>query len=35
MFKDTGQERLYDRIWDQIIDNANNNGGIIEDIKKN
>ena len=35
MFKDTGQERLYDRIWDQIIDNANNNGRIIEDIKKN
>ena len=32
MFKDAGQERLYDRIWDQIIDNANNNGGIIEDI---
>ena len=34
MFKDAEHERLYDRIWDQIIDNANNNGGIIKDIKK-
>ena len=35
MFKDVEQERLYDRIWGQIIDNADNNGGIIKDIKKN
>ena len=34
MFKDAKQERLYDRIWDQIIDNADNNSGIIKDIKK-
>ena len=34
MFKDAEQERLYNRIWDQIIDNADNNGGIIKDIKK-
>ena len=34
MFEDAEQERLYDRIWDQIIDNADNNGGIINDIKK-
>ena len=32
MFKDAEQERLYDRIWDKIIDNADNNGGIIKDI---
>ena len=35
MFKDAEQERLYDRIWDQIIDYADNNGGIIKDIKEN
>ena len=35
MFKDAEQERLYDKIWDQIIDNADNNGGLIKDIKKN
>ena len=34
MFKDAEQERLYDRIWDQIIDNVDNNDGIIKDIKK-
>ena len=34
MFKDAEQERLYDRIRDQIIDNADKNGGIIKDIKK-
>ena len=28
------QERLYDRIWDQIIDNVDNNK-TIKDIKKN
>ena len=31
IFKDA-QERLYDRICDQIIFNADNNGGIIKDI---
>ena len=34
MFKDAEQERLYDKIWDEIIDNVDNNGGIIKDIKK-
>ena len=34
MFKHAEQESLYDRIWDQIIDNADNNGRIIKDIKK-
>ena len=34
MFKDAEQERLYDRIWDQITDNADNNGGILKDTKK-
>ena len=33
IFKDTEQERLYDRIWDQIIDNIDNNK-TIKDIKK-
>ena len=33
IFKDVGQERLYDRIWDQIIDNIDNNK-TIKDIKK-
>ena len=33
IFKDAGQERLYDRIWDQIIDNIDNNKK-IKDIKK-
>ena len=32
MFKNAEQERLYDRIWDQIIGNAYNNGGIIKVI---
>ena len=35
MFKDAEQERLYDKIWDQIIDNVDNNGGVLKDIKKN
>ena len=34
IFKDAEQERLYDRIWDQIIDNIDNNK-TIKDIKKN
>ena len=34
MFKDVEQEKLYDRIWDEIIDNADNNGRLIKDIKK-
>ena len=33
IFKDAGQERLYDRIWDQIIDNIDNNKR-IKDITK-
>ena len=33
IFKDAEQERLYDRIWDQIIDNIDNNK-TIKDIKK-
>ena len=33
IFKDAGQERLYDRIWDHIIDNIDNNK-TIKDIKK-
>ena len=32
-FKDAGQERLYDRIWNQIIDNIDNNK-TRKDIKK-
>ena len=33
IFKDAEQERLYDRIWNQIIDNIDNNK-TIKDIKK-
>ena len=33
IFKDAEQERLCDRIWDQIIDNIDNNE-TIKDIKK-
>ena len=33
IFKDAEQERLYDRIWDQIIDNIDNNK-TLKDIKK-
>ena len=37
IFKDAEEERLYDRIWDQIIDNIDNidNNKTIKDIKKN
>ena len=34
MFKDAEQEKLYDRIWDQMIDNLDNNGGVLKDSKK-
>ena len=34
MFKDAEQEKLYNKIWDQIIDNVDNNGGILKNIKK-
>ena len=34
MLKNAEQERLYDKIWDKIIDNVDNNGGMIKDIKK-
>ena len=33
IFKDAEQERLYDKIWDQIINNIDNNK-TIKDIKK-
>ena len=33
MFKVAEQEKLYDKIWDQIIDNINNNKR-IKDSKK-
>ena len=33
IFKDAGQERLYDRIWNQVIDNIDNNK-TIKVIKK-
>ena len=33
MLKDAEQEKLYDKIWDQIIDNVDNNK-IIKDSKK-
>ena len=32
MFKDAEQETLYDKIWDQIIDNFDNNGGVLKNI---
>ena len=32
MFKDAEQERLYDKLCEQIIDNVNNNGGLLKDI---
>ena len=34
MFKDAEQEKLYNKIWDQIIDNVDNNGGLLKNIKK-
>ena len=34
MFKDAEQERLYDKTWDEITDNIDNNGGILKNIKK-
>ena len=30
MFKDAEQEKLYDKIWDEIIDNVDNNGVILK-----
>ena len=33
MFKDAEQEKLYDKMWDQIIDNVDNNN-VIKDSKK-
>ena len=32
MFKDAEQERLYDKIWDEVIDNVDNDGGILKNI---
>ena len=34
IFKDAEQEKLYEKIWDQIIDNADNNSWLIKDSKK-
>ena len=34
IFKDAEQEKLSDRIWDQIINNIDNNGGVLKDKKK-
>ena len=34
MFKDAEQERLYNKIWEEIIGNVDNNGGVLKDIKK-
>ena len=31
MFKNAEQEKLYDRIWDQIIDNIDDNGRVLID----
>ena len=33
MFKDAEQEKLYDKMWDQIIDNVDNNK-VIKDSRK-
>ena len=32
MFKDAEQEKLYSKIWDEIIDNVDNNGVILKNI---
>ena len=32
MFKDAEQERLYEKIWEQIIDNVNNGGWLLKDF---
>ena len=34
IFKDGEQEKLYYKIWDEIINNVDNNGGILKNIKK-
>ena len=34
MFKDAEQERLYDKIWEEIIDNVDNSSGVLKDTKK-
>ena len=34
IFKDAEQEKLYDRIWDQIINNKENNSGVLKVKKK-
>ena len=33
IFKDAEQGKLYDRIWDQIINNIDDNGGVLKDKK--
>ena len=34
MFKDAEQERLYDKIWEEIIDNVDDSSGVLNDTKK-
>ena len=34
IFKDAEQEKLYEKIWDQIIGNVDNNSWLIKDSKK-
>ena len=34
IFKDGEQKKLYYKIWDEIINNVDNNGGILKNIKK-
>ena len=31
IFKDPEQEKLHDRIWDQIFNNIDDNGGVLKD----
>ena len=33
IFKDAEYEKLYDRIWDQIVNNIDDNGGVLKDKK--
>ena len=34
MFKDAEQERLYNKIWEEIIDNVDNSSGLLKYNKK-
>ena len=33
IFKDAEQEKVYDRIWDQIVNNIDDNGRVLRDKK--